>query len=159
RDRVVIAEEEAVEPCLPRGLGDLQNVPRLLRGVEGAHGALDESSGRERREDLFESLVCLRPGGVEEPERRAKLHAGTAITSPSDIRERPARPGPPRPPRRRRACPSPSARRPPRKPPASSPRAGKDGGGRSSGARRRGRGRCARSAWRPSRSPEAAIPC
>src|SRR5215472_626304 len=71
RDRVIVAEEQAVEPRLPCRGGDLEHVPRLLRGVEGAHGALDESPRRERREDLLESLVGLGPRGIEEAKCRA----------------------------------------------------------------------------------------
>src|SRR5262245_971973 len=81
----------------------LEHVPRLLRGVEGAHGALDESPRRKRREDLLESLVGLGTRGIEEAKRGAELHPSTAVTSPSGTRGRTGPPWSPRPPRRRPA--------------------------------------------------------
>src|SRR5262249_59533151 len=99
----IVAEEEAVEPRLARRGGDLQDVSRLLRRVEGAQGPLDESPGSERPQRFFESLVGLGPRGIEEAERGAELHPGTAVTSPSGTRGRTGPPWSPRPPRRRRA--------------------------------------------------------
>jgi hypothetical protein len=73
---MIVAEQQRIEPRAARRRGDLEYVARLLRRIERAHRAFDEAARRHRIERAFEQRVRLRPGRIQESQRRAQLHRG-----------------------------------------------------------------------------------
>ena len=71
---MAVPEQETVEPRRVGGSSDLQHLSGLHVRLERPHRPLDEATGRQGGQYLFEPLVGVRPGWIQKAQRGAEFH-------------------------------------------------------------------------------------